>query len=249
MEDGTVPPPCVSLDLEVGKEDGRIRALAGVRADTGRSFAFGGGDLTAALAGLDDLADGASFVLGHNLIDFDLRLLAAAKPDLRLLTLPAMDTLRLSPLAFPGNPYHHLVKHYQDGGLKRGRINDPELDSRLALDVFGDQRKALRGAPPDLLAAWHWLTAPEFEGADRALGVRRGQPPPAISKTHVTGFAAAPRSPQDKTQPLTPPPERADARRPPCRGGRRCPAPSPKPSCLHCREPWDRIRGPTTPRR
>ena len=67
VEDGTVPPRCVSLDLEVGKEDGRIRALAGVRADTGRSFAFGGGDLTAALAGLDDLADGASFVLGHNL--------------------------------------------------------------------------------------------------------------------------------------------------------------------------------------
>ena len=80
-----------------------------------------------------------------------------------------MDTLRLSPLAFPRNPYQHLVKHYQDGGLKRGRINDPELDSRLALELFSDQRRALRSAASDLLAAWHWLTTPEFGGADRAL--------------------------------------------------------------------------------
>ena len=47
----------------------------------------------------------------------------------------------------------HLVKHFQDGGLKRGRINDPELDSRLALELFGDEREALRGAGPNLLAA------------------------------------------------------------------------------------------------
>ena len=86
-----------------------------------------------------------------------------------MLSLPAVDTLRLSPLAFPRNPYHHLVKHYQDGGLKRGRINDPELDSRLALELFADQRKALRRASPDLLAAWHWLTTPEFGGVDSAL--------------------------------------------------------------------------------
>ena len=69
-----------------------------------------------------------------------------------------MDTLRLNPLAFPRNPYHHLVKHYQDGGLKRGRINDPELDARLALEVFHDQLRAFRDAPGDLLTAWHWLT-------------------------------------------------------------------------------------------
>ena len=158
---------CISIDLEVGRNDSRIRAFGAVRADIGHGYSGAGS--AAALAKLDEFADGASFVLGHNLIDFDLPHLKAAKPDLRLLTLPAVDTLRLSPLAFPRNPYHHLVKHYQDGGLKRGRINDPELDSRLALDLFTDQRKALRGAEPDLLAAWHWLTTPEYAGADRAL--------------------------------------------------------------------------------
>ena len=168
-EDTTFSPRCLSLDLEVGKEDSRIHALAGVRADTGRRFVFSGGNLAPALAKLDDCADGASFVLGHNLIAFDLPYLAAAKPDLRLLKLPTIDTLRLSPLAFPRNPYHHLVKHYQDGGLKRGQRNDPELDARLALEVFGDQRQALREAAPDLLAAWHWLSTREPEGKDRAL--------------------------------------------------------------------------------
>ena len=73
------------------------------------------------------------------------------------------------PLTFPRNPHHHLVRHYQDGGLKRGRINDPELDSRLALELFGDQWRALRRAAHNLLTAWHWLSMSEFEAADSAL--------------------------------------------------------------------------------
>ena len=92
------------MDLEVGKEDGRIFAFGAVRADTGQREVYSGGRLTVALARLDDLADGADFLLGHNLIAFDLPHLAAAKPGLRLLKLPVVDTLRLSPLAFPRNP-------------------------------------------------------------------------------------------------------------------------------------------------
>ena len=125
---------------------------------------FRGGDLSAALKRLDALAEGAAFLLGHNLIAFDLPHLKAANPDLRLLGVPAVDTLRLNPLAYPRNPYHHLVKHYQDGQLKRGRLNDPELDARLTLDLFGDQRRALERAAretPYLVTAWHWLTTGE----------------------------------------------------------------------------------------
>ena len=158
--------PCLSLDLEVGRKDGRIHAFAAVRPDTGERLVFSGGDLAKAFAKLDALAKGADFVLGHNLIKFDLPHLAAAAPDLRMLGLPAVDTLWLNPLAFPRNPYHHLVKHYQDGQLKRGRVNDPELDARLALEVFHDQRRALqREAPSDLVLAWHWLTTTDAGGA------------------------------------------------------------------------------------
>ena len=161
---------CLALDLEVGSKDKRIQAFAAVRED-GLSFTYPdgnlhrGGNCASALAKLDAFADGADYVLGHNLIDFDLPHLQAAKPDLRLLRLPPIDTLRLNPLAFPRNPYHHLVKHYQDGQLRRGRVNDPELDARLTLQLLTDQRKALREAAPELLIAWHWLTTAEGPAA------------------------------------------------------------------------------------
>ena len=161
---GTVLPRCLSLDLEVGIEDHHIHAFAAIRPDTGENLKHHGRGLTEALTKLDVLADGAAFLLGHNLIAFDLPHLTAAKPDLRLLKLPVVDTLRLSPLAFPRNPYHYLVKHYQDGQLKRGRVNDPELDARLTLDLFNDERPALGQASPDLLLAWHWLTTTESGG-------------------------------------------------------------------------------------
>ena len=165
-ENGTFAPRCLSLDLEVGVRDRRIRAFAALRPDTGDRLVFPGGDVAAALKKLDALAEGAAFLLGHNLIAFDLPHLKAVKPDLRLVGLPAVDTLRLNPLAFPRNPYHQLVKHYQDGQLKHGRVNDPELDARLTLELFRDQWRALERAArqsPYLVAAWHWLTTREGE--------------------------------------------------------------------------------------
>ena len=166
-------PPCISLDLEVGREDGRIRALAAIRGDTDERVTHSGRQgISEALSRLDDLADGASFVLGHNVIGFDLPHLRAASPGLSLLKLPVVDTSRLGPLAFPLHPYHHLVKHDQDGGLIRDTLNDPLLDAALALQVFGDQRDALlklRHRSPGLLAAWHWLCTFEPQGVDSAL--------------------------------------------------------------------------------
>ncbi len=159
----------ISLDLEVRREDGRIHAFGAVRVDTGESLTRSGASMTRYLRQLDRFVEGSSFLLGHNLIAFDLPHLVAVQPDLKLSRLPAIDTLRLSPLAFPRNPYHHLVKHYQDGGLKRRSRNDPELDARLALDVFRDQREAFAKSDPNLLAAWHWLTTPDPDGVDRAL--------------------------------------------------------------------------------
>ena len=172
----------MSLDLEVGRADERIHALAGVRPDTGQTVAIPrvGSHLAQALARLDELANGADFLLGHNLIAFDLPHLRAANPRLRLLDLPAVDTLRLNPLAFPRNPYHHLVKHYQDGSLIRGRRNDPELDARLTLEVFDNQQRAFREARAELLTAWHWLTtAEEGAGFDRFFAFLRASPRPS----------------------------------------------------------------------
>ena len=151
----------MAIDLEVGRNTGRIEQLAALRADTGDTVVFPPGTLQDALGKMDALSDGAAFVIGHNLIAFDLPHLRAVDPNLRLLNMPVIDTLRLSPLAFPRNPYHHLVKHYQDGQLLGDRRNNPLLDAELALLVFRDQEdalKAMQDAAPDRLLAWHWLT-------------------------------------------------------------------------------------------
>ena len=49
-------------------------------------------------------------------------------PELELLRLPVVDTLELSPLAFPENPYHRLVKDYK---LVSDARNDPRRDAQL----------------------------------------------------------------------------------------------------------------------
>lgn len=158
-------PRCLCIDLEVGLRDSGFTSLPPFAAISRTLHHFKQGELATALEQLDTLADGASFLLGHNLIAFDLPHLAAAKPDLRLLRLPVVDTLWLNPLAFPRNPYHHLVKHYQEGQLKRGRLNDPLLDAQLTLDVFRNQQTALADTSPDLVLAWHWLTTANNTGS------------------------------------------------------------------------------------
>lgn len=154
-------PKCLSIDLEVGRQSARIHQLGAVRGDTRDTLSFPPGSLNEALEKLDTLADTAAFLLGHNLVAFDLQHLRAIQPNLRLLHKPVVDTLRLNPLAFPKNPYHHLVKHYQDGQLLGARKNSPLDDAELALQVFIDQVRNLEQAQaeqPDLLLAWHWLT-------------------------------------------------------------------------------------------
>lgn len=173
-------PRALSIDLEVGTKDHRIHELAAVRGDNGEALtASGPKQVREALQQLDEFADGVRFLLGHNLVAFDVPHLHAAHADLAILTLPRVDTLRLNPLAFPRNPYHRLVKHYQDGQIQGGQRNNPEIDARLVLELFSDQWAALRDldqTDPDLLRAWHWLTSREdpHSGIDSFFTTIRG---------------------------------------------------------------------------
>ena len=176
----------VAIDLETDRSSGVIRSFAAVRADTGRSFCFRKGGLETALSQLDKFAAGAGYLLGHNIISHDIPHLVAAKPDLTLLNLPVLDTLRLSPLAFPRNPYHRLVKHYKDGQLAQFGSSDPKLDAELALQVFKEQCGELLEGDADLLCGWHWLASrdPERAGsmADKLFASVRGASRPTLAE-------------------------------------------------------------------
>ncbi len=174
---------CLSLDLEISREDESLLSAAVYRPDSGKSLSMSGRPKGRSLEQFDRLAENALFLLGHNIIDFDLPRLKALNPHLRLLKLPVVDTLRLNPLAFPSRPYHRLVKHYRDGGLVRSHFNDPLLDSKLAVEAFTNQLKKLRESPPDLLTAWHWLTSRENgTGFDLVFSNVRGAEKPTIKQ-------------------------------------------------------------------
>lgn len=172
---------CLSFDLEIDPQTQRIFKIGALRGDdVQRSLLFAQGSLQQAVLRLDALAQGCQFLLGHNILAHDLPYLKAQFPDLMLHQLPVVDTLRLNPLAFPANPYHRLVKVYQDGKLCSGHKNNPLEDARLTLTLFQDQQQALADKAPTLLTAWHWLVCqPQMAGGMNGLFSQlRNQPRP-----------------------------------------------------------------------
>lgn len=152
---------CLSVDLEVDPKSARIFAVAAVRHDNRPAVLSRGRDMAIALDRLEQASVDVDHLIGHNILRHDLPHLAAARPQLVALTRSSIDTLWLNPLAFPRNPYHHLVKHYHDGRLQAGHVNHPELDARLVFQVLDNQLAALErlnGEEPDAVTAYHYLT-------------------------------------------------------------------------------------------
>lgn len=152
---------CLCLDIETARKDrNQLKEVGLYRPDLDQRARLSGKsrDLPARL---DKLTKGASFVLGHNVIAHDQPALAMLYPDLALHQLPLVDTLELSPIAFPQNPYHRLVKDYK---LCTTTRNDPVRDAELAYELFLDQRNALReriNEHPDEMLCLHYLLVPE----------------------------------------------------------------------------------------
>lgn len=137
-------PQGLIFDLETvpskGDKPAPIKMLGGLRPDNGQELELSlSANPLPALQQLDELAANADFVLGHNVIEHDLPILRSHAPQLALHRLPVIDTLRLSPLAFPQNPYHRLVK---DCKLIRDSLNSPLSDCRSTLTLFQDQGQA-----------------------------------------------------------------------------------------------------------
>nr|WP_321466165.1 RecQ family ATP-dependent DNA helicase [uncultured Desulfobulbus sp.] len=163
---------CLLFDIEVNEKN-EIYSLGGVLG--GKSFQVSGkrkidGQV---LARFDAFAQSARFVLGHNILIHDLPRLRQVAPELGLLAKPTIDTLFLSPLAYPANPYHRLIKNYQ---IVRDSINDPVQDALLAGKVFAEQWEALlvqfaEHADAVMLYRGLLATDPHLAGTAEALGL------------------------------------------------------------------------------
>ena len=171
---------CLSIDLEID-ERSRLTALAAWRPDTSDELHFQEDHARRpeSLQRVDRMSQNASFLLGHNIIRFDIPHLRATSPSLELLKLPAVDTLWLNPLAYPKRPYHRLVKHYKDGDLVRSQRNDPLLDSKLAFQALTNQAQQFLAMAPEMLEAYHHLcTARGEPGPDLVFTTLRRAPRP-----------------------------------------------------------------------
>ena len=78
----------------------------------------------------------SNFICGHNIFNHDIKYIANAIYDAGVDTSNIIDTLFLSPLLFPSNPYHALLK---DDKLQSEDSNNPLNDSIKAKDLFYDE--------------------------------------------------------------------------------------------------------------
>ncbi len=133
---------CLVIDIEAvpprGTQSAQMFKLGAFRPDTGKKLEDWT-DSQTLFERLESIAEGADFVLGHNVIAHDIPILHEKWAHLSLLRLPIIDTLQLSPLAFPNNPYHRLLKDYK---LLRETLNSPLQDCLSTWKLFQDQINA-----------------------------------------------------------------------------------------------------------
>jgi ATP-dependent DNA helicase RecQ len=173
-----------SIDIESNPADGdRIFKIGAVRSDAEVvvSLSTGRMDARDVVRRVDDAAQGARVLIGHNLRRHDVPLLRRQYPGLGCLNLPVIDTLELSAIAFPANPYHRLVKGYK---LLSDSRNDPVKDARLTLDLLVEEVDALfemQRADPDWVSLLHFLLRDEAPLAAALEAVRNASAPSMAS--------------------------------------------------------------------
>lgn len=180
----------LSVDIETNPADGdRIFKLGAARSDTDAVASLSTRGMTTedVVRRVNAIAEGTRFVAGHNLRRHDLPQLRRQYPGLALIGLPVIDTLELSAIAFPTNPYHRLVKGYK---LLSDSRNDPLKDARLALDLLADEVEALlemQQADPGWIALLGFLLQGDAF-ADRLLATVRdaAAPTPVAAATLAT---------------------------------------------------------------
>lgn len=160
---------CFLFDIEINEKN-EIYSLGAVYGKDSFLLEPGGKINKQQLADFDALAENAEFILGHNVLAHDIPHLTKLAPNLALLQKPVIDTLYLSPLAFPENPYHRLVKDYK---LVRDSVNNPVQDAKLAGRIFSEQwdaftRQVAEHSDVPLLYRGFFNQDPQLQGISAA---------------------------------------------------------------------------------
>lgn len=117
----------VFLDTEVNMNTKKIQDFGAVDEENGKIH-------TGISKEFFEFIKEKNFICGHNILNHDLIYLR--KINLLIADKIVIDTLYLSPLLFPKNPYHKLVK---DDKLFTEDLNNPVNDSIKAKELFYDE--------------------------------------------------------------------------------------------------------------
>lgn len=122
------------IDTEIDPKRHQVLDIGSVKGD-GSTFH------KASLQELIPFLKGTRYLCGHNIIHHDAKYIGAALNAAGIHPANMIDTLYLSPLLFPTQPYHALVK---DDKLQTDDLNNPLNDSIKARELFYDEVAAFQ---------------------------------------------------------------------------------------------------------
>lgn len=131
----------IFLDIEA-VPGGKILSLGAVFGEEKPLYARTDHTIQQVLKKVRRWARDARFLAGHNLLWHDLPMLESAGLFAGLEEVPVVDSLVVSPLAFPKNPYHRLVKNDKLVSLSK---SNPVADALNSRQVLEDALLALDG--------------------------------------------------------------------------------------------------------
>lgn len=150
------------IDTEIDPRNHRVLDLGSIKCDGNSFHKSSTTDFTEFLRGID-------FIAGHNILNHDLKYIGKEVAEVGLHPANIIDTLYLSPLLFPTNPYHALLK---DDKLQSEDTNNPLNDSIKARDLFYDEVAAFKQADESLKQIFYGLLydKKEFQAFFRFIG-------------------------------------------------------------------------------
>ena len=144
------------FDLEIDPRKERVLDMGAIRSDEAQ---YHGTNFT----DFGNFLKESDYLCGHNILSHDLRYLKKQYGEQFVSSFKPVDTLLLSPLFFPKQPYHNLLK---DDKLDAEELNNPLNDSKKARDLFFDEVNAFNQLPAQIQQIYFNLLhqAPGYAG-------------------------------------------------------------------------------------